>query len=43
MVFTSESFSVQFWVKRIRKGNATREDVPNLFNLRDVVYSIIDN
>ena len=43
MVFTRESFSVQFWLKRIREGNATREDVPNLFNLRDVVYSIIDN
>ncbi len=43
MLFTRDSFSVQFWLKRIREGNATREDVPNLFNLRDVVYSIIDN
>jgi len=43
MVFTRESFSVRFWLKRIREGKATREDVPNLFNLRDVVYSIIDN
>jgi hypothetical protein len=43
MVFTRDSFSVQFWLKRIREGNATREDVPSLFNLRDVVYSIIDN
>lgn len=43
MVFTRDSFSVQFWLKRIREGNVTREDVPSLFNLRDVVYSIIDN
>jgi hypothetical protein len=43
MVFTRESFSVQFWLKRIREGKATREDVPALYNLRNVVYSIIDN
>ena len=42
MTFTRDSFSVQFWLKRIRKGNATREDVPNLFNLREVVFEILD-
>lgn len=42
MVFTRESFSVQFWLKRIREGNATREDVPNLFNLREVVFEVLD-
>jgi len=42
MVFTRESFSVQFWLKRIREGKCDREDVPNLFNLREVVFEILD-
>ena len=42
MVFTRESFSVQFWLKRIREGNATREDVPPLFNLQEVVWEVLD-
>jgi hypothetical protein len=41
MVFTRESFSVQFWLKRIREGKATREDVPSLFNLREVISEIL--
>lgn len=42
MVFTKDSFSVQFWVKRVKEGNATREDVPNLFNLIEVVLGVLD-
>mgnify|MGYP000005549440 CR=1 FL=1 len=42
MVFTRESFSVQFWLKRSREGNATREEVPKLFNLQEVVYQVLD-
>ena len=40
--FTRDSFSVQFWLKQIREGKYDREDVPNLFNLREVVFEILD-
>lgn len=41
MVFTRESFSVQFQLNRIAKG-AERESVPQLFNLKEVVFEILD-
>lgn len=41
MIFTRDSFSVQFQLKRINDG-ASRETVPNLFNLREVVFEILD-
>lgn len=41
MVFTRDSFSVQFQLMRIKKG-ADRESVPHLFNLREIVFEIID-
>lgn len=37
MVFTKESRIVQDYVLLINKGFKTYEDVPNLFNLREVV------
>ena len=43
MVFTKDSYLVQLFVMNIKKGIVAREDVPALYNLRDVVYSIIDN
>ena len=42
MVFTRDSFSVRFWIKRIREGNATREEIPALFNLIEVVLEVLD-
>lgn len=42
MVFTRDSFSVRFWVKRINDGKATIEEVPSLFNLREVVTEVIN-
>ena len=42
MVFTRDSFSVRFWIKRINEGSATREEVPSLFNLKEVVFEILD-
>ena len=42
MVFTRDSFSVQFWIKRINDGKATREEVPSLFNLKEVVTEVIN-
>lgn len=41
MVFTRDSFSVQFQLQRVSNG-ADRETVPNLFNLREVVFAILD-
>lgn len=42
MFFNENSALVQLYVKRIREGNTTREDVPNLFNLREVVFEVLD-
>lgn len=41
MIFTRDSFSVQFQLMRIEKG-ANRDSVPDLFNLREVVFEILD-
>lgn len=41
MFFNENSALVQLYVKRIREGNTTREDVPNLLNLRDVINEIL--
>lgn len=43
MFFNENSALVQLYVKKIREGTMQKEDVPNLFNLQDIVYSIIDN
>lgn len=42
MFFNENSALVQLYVKRIREGKCDREDVPNLFNLREVVFEILD-
>lgn len=39
MVFTENSYLVKFYVDRIDEG-LDRNEVPELFNLRDMVYSI---
>jgi hypothetical protein len=43
MVFTPNSPIVKSWVSMILAGVYTREDVPNLFNLQAVVWSILDS
>ena len=40
MVFNEKSFSVQFWLKQLKEGK-TIEDVPKLFNLREVVQGVL--
>lgn len=40
MNFTQDSFLVQFYIKQINEG-FPRENVPDLFNLREVLFSII--
>lgn len=43
MTFTPNSPIVKAWVSMILAGTYTREDVPDLYNLREVVYSILDS
>lgn len=40
--FTEESGLVQVWVKVIKGGEYPKESVPNISNLREVVYSILE-
>ena len=41
-MFTTESALVQIWARNVREGNYTREQVPNLSNLREMVYAVLD-
>ncbi|QBX27402.1 hypothetical protein ACG3JJ_01005 [Streptococcus parauberis] len=42
MVFTTNHLIVDVWYRRVRDGICTFEQVPNLFNLRDVVKQLLD-
>lgn len=42
MVFTKNSSIVKAWVNMILAGVYTREDVPDVYNLREVVYGVLD-
>ena len=42
MNFTEESAIVKTWVRLVTNGEYTREQVPVLGNLQDVVYDILD-
>ncbi len=42
MIFTENNYLVQFWARKIREG-IPRENVPKLFNLQEVVYTVLDN
>lgn len=46
-MFTSESALVQIWVRNVKtdknpNGTYTREQVPNLSNLREMVFVVLD-
>lgn len=41
-MFTEESAIVQLWVRHIKEGKYTREQVPNLLNLREMVFAVLD-
>ena len=43
MVFTEESALVKIWVSLVLAGTYTREQVPNLFNLQEVVWGILNS
>ena len=40
-MFNENSVIVKTWVKQVKEGKCTLDDVPNLFNLREVVSKII--
>lgn len=41
-MFNENSGLVKIWVRNIQEGNYTREQVPNISNLRAVVYEVLD-
>lgn len=41
MVFTKESGLVKVWVSLIMSGTYSEADVPNLYNLREVVSQVL--
>ena len=42
MNFTENSGLVKTWVNLVKGGTYTREQIPNLFNLREVVTGVLD-
>ena len=40
-MFNENSIVVKVWVKNIKEGSYTREQVPELSNLRDVVLDVL--
>lgn len=40
--FNKDSVIVKSWVNLIREGKRTQQQVPNLYNLRDLVFAEID-
>lgn len=41
-MFNENSGLVKIWIGNIDEGNVTREQVPKLSNLQEVVYKILD-
>jgi len=41
-MLTTESALVKLWVRYIKEGKYTREQVPNLSNLRECVFAVLD-
>lgn len=41
-MFNENSIVVRIWVKNVREGGYTRGQVPNLSNLREAVFSVLD-
>ena len=43
MIFTKDSALVKTWVSLVLSGAYTKEQVPKLFNLREVVGEVVDS
>lgn len=42
MTFNKESGLVKLWVKIVQDGTYTRDQVPKMFNLQEVVADVLD-
>ena len=42
MTFNKESGLVKLWVKMVKDGTYTRDQVPKMFNLQEVVADVLD-
>lgn len=43
MTLTKDSGLVKVWVSLVMAGTYTLDDVPNLFNLKEIVTQVINN
>lgn len=43
MKFTKESALVKIWVANVKNGTYTLEQVPALYNLRDIVIEVLED
>ena len=41
-MFNTNSALVQMWARNVRNGNYTREQVPKISNLQEMVYAVLD-
>ncbi len=41
-MFNENNMIVRLWVSRIRQGIKTRDQVPDVGNLREVVFKVLD-
>lgn len=41
-MFNQNSGLVKIWVRNVENGTVTREQVPKLSNLQEVVYAVLD-
>lgn len=42
LVLNEDSGLVKIWVSAVKENRYTREQVPNLSNLREVVFKVLD-
>lgn len=42
MIFTKDSQLVKIWVSLVQNGTYTRDQVPKLYNLQEVVFQVLD-
>lgn len=42
MTFSKESGIVKVWVNLVKNGTYTRDQVPKMFNLQEVVAEVLD-
>lgn len=42
MTFNKDSGLVKVWVKLVQNGTYTRDQIPKMYNLREIVAEILD-